>query len=98
MEINSISHCCAVLILSTYCNRSSYGSLRLKKVSTASENQSGHSLTGRSGCYGPVQSGSTPLHAAAASYRSNTKVIKMLKKAGADVHATDEVSYYSTIV
>ena len=28
-------------------------SCRLKKVSTASENQSGHSLAGRSGCYGP---------------------------------------------
>ena len=40
-----------MLILSTYCNWSSYGSLR--KVSTASENQSGHSLTGQSGCYGP---------------------------------------------
>ena len=45
-----------------------------------------------------LQSGSTPLHAAAASYRSNTQVIKMLIKAGADINATDEVSYYSTIV
>ena len=44
-----------------------------------------------------LQSGSTPLHAAV-SYRSNTQVIKMLIKAGADINATDEVSYHSTIV
>ena len=49
-----------------------------------------------------LQSGSTPLHAAAIaaaeSWCSNTQVIKILIKAGADVNATDAVSYYSIIV
>ena len=49
-----------------------------------------------------LQSSSTPLHvavaAAAASWRSNKQVIEILVKAGADINATDEVSYYSIIV
>ena len=44
-----------------------------------------------------LQSGSTPLHAAA-SHRGNEQVIEILIKAGANVKATDKVSYYSTIV
>ena len=44
-----------------------------------------------------LQSGSTPLHAAA-SQRGNEQVIKTLIKAGADVNATDAVSYYRIIV
>ena len=49
-----------------------------------------------------LQSGSTPLHAAAIaaakSMFSNAQVIEILIKAGADVNATDKVSYYSIIV
>ena len=46
-----------------------------------------------------LQSGRTPLHAAAVaavktSFRSNEQVIEVLIKAGADVNATDKVSYY----
>ena len=44
-----------------------------------------------------LQSGSTPLHAAA-SHRGNEQVIEILIKAGANVKATDKVSYYSTIL
>ena len=44
-----------------------------------------------------LQSGSTPLHAAA-SQRGNEQVTQSLIKAGADVNATDEVSYCSIIV
>ena len=44
-----------------------------------------------------LQSGSTPLHAAA-SHRGSEQVIEALIKAGADVNATDTVSYYSIIV
>ena len=42
-----------------------------------------------------LQSGSTPLHAAAAAglVWSNKQVIDILIKAGADVNATDKVSY-----
>ena len=41
-----------------------------------------------------LQSGSTPLHAAAAGvWRSNKQVIDILIKAGADVNATNKVSY-----
>ena len=43
-----------------------------------------------------LQSGSTPLHAA--SRRGNEQVIETLIKAGADVNATDEVSFYSIMV
>ena len=45
-----------------------------------------------------LQSGSTPLHAAAASWWHIEPIIEILIKAGADVKATDEVSYYSIIV
>ena len=51
-----------------------------------------------------LQSGSTPLHAAAVAaakeilFLDNEQVIKILVKAGADVNATDKVSYYSIIV
>ena len=51
-----------------------------------------------------LQSGSTPLHAAAAApaasslWGSNEQIIEILIKAGADVNATDEVSYYGIIV
>ena len=45
-----------------------------------------------------LQSGSTPLHAAATSWNSDKQVIEILVKAGADVNATDAVSYYSIIV
>ena len=44
-----------------------------------------------------LQSGSTPLHAAA-SWSNNEPVIEILIKAGANVKATGKVSYYSTIV
>ena len=43
-----------------------------------------------------LQSGSTPLHAVAAAaglWRGNKQVIDILIKAGADVNATDKVSY-----
>ena len=40
-----------------------------------------------------LQSGSTPLHAAAALWSGNKQVIDILIKAGADVNATDKVSY-----
>ena len=43
-----------------------------------------------------LQSGSTPLHAA--SRRGNEQVIETLIKEGADVNATDEVSFYSIMV
>ena len=45
-----------------------------------------------------LQSGSTPLHAAATSWRSDIQVIEILLKAGADVNATSKVTYYSIIV
>ena len=46
-----------------------------------------------------LQSGNTPLHAAAAvSWMGNTQVIEILIQEGADVNATDKVSYYSIIV
>ena len=49
-----------------------------------------------------LQSGNTPLHVAAAaaetSGRDNEQVVEILIKAGADVHATNKVSYYSFIV
>ena len=49
-----------------------------------------------------LQSGSTPLHAAAVAVntlgRDSEQVIEILINAGADVNATDEVSYYSIIV
>ena len=46
-----------------------------------------------------LKSGSAPLHAAAAAFWwDNGQVIEILIKAGADVNATDEVSYYSIIV
>ena len=41
-----------------------------------------------------LQSGSTPLHAAASQW-GNKQVIEILIKARADVKATDEVSYYT---
>ena len=44
-----------------------------------------------------LQSGSTPLHTAA-SQRDNEQVTETLIEAGADVNATDAVSYYSIIV
>ena len=44
-----------------------------------------------------LQSGSTPLHAAA-SWGGNEQNIEILIKAGANVKATDKVSYYSIIV
>ena len=40
-----------------------------------------------------LQSGSTPLHAAAALWWGNKQVIEILIKAGGDVNATDEVSF-----
>ena len=48
-----------------------------------------------------LQSGSTPLHAVAvatAFQRGSEQVIETLIKAGAEVNATDAVSYYSIIV
>ena len=50
-----------------------------------------------------LQLGSTPLHAAAVAVvtalkRGNERVIEILVKAGANVNATDTVSYYSIIV
>ena len=50
-----------------------------------------------------LQLGSTPLHAAAVAVataleRGNERVIETLIKAGANVNATDKVSYYSIIV
>ena len=50
-----------------------------------------------------LQSGNTPIHAAAVAVatvfeRGSEQVIKTLIKAGADVNATDTVSYYSIIV
>ena len=50
-----------------------------------------------------LQSGSTPLHAAAVTVATTFQwgsehVIEILIKAGADVNATDAVSYYSIIV
>ena len=50
-----------------------------------------------------LQLGSTPLHVAAeavvtALERGNERVIEILVKAGANVNATDTVSYYSIIV
>ena len=44
-----------------------------------------------------IQSGSTPLHAAA-SHSGKKQVIEILIKQGADVNATDKVSYYTIIV
>ena len=50
-----------------------------------------------------LQSGSTPLHEAAVAAAKtlewdNEHVIEILIKAGANVNATDKVSYYSIIV
>ena len=45
-----------------------------------------------------LQSGSTPLHAAANTWSSGEQVKETLIKAGADVNATDKVIYYSIIV
>ena len=50
-----------------------------------------------------LQLGSTPLHAAAVAVgtalgRGNERVIETLIRTGANVNATDEVSYYSIIV
>ena len=45
-----------------------------------------------------LQSGSTPLHAAAKTWSSDEQVMKTLIKAGADVNVTDKVCYYSIIV
>ena len=50
-----------------------------------------------------LQLGSTPLHAAAVAAgetlgRGSERVIETLINAGADVNATDKVSYYSIIV
>ena len=42
-----------------------------------------------------LQSGRTPLHAVAASFWiDKERVVEELIKAGADVNATDKVSYY----
>ena len=45
-----------------------------------------------------LQSGSTPLHAAANAWRSDEQLMETLIKAGADVNATDKVCYYIIIV
>ena len=45
-----------------------------------------------------LQSGSTPLHAAAKSWSSDKQAIEILIKAGADVNATDKVTYYGIVV
>ena len=46
-----------------------------------------------------LQSGSTPLHAVAETLgRGSEQAIDILIKAGADVNATDKVSYYSIIM
>ena len=43
-----------------------------------------------------LQSGRTPLHAVAASsfWINNERVVEQLMKGGANVNATDKVSYY----
>ena len=45
-----------------------------------------------------LQSGSTPLHAAANACSSDEQVMETLIKAGVDVNATDKVCYYIIIV
>ena len=45
-----------------------------------------------------LQSGSTPLHAAANAWSSDEQVMETLIKAGADVNATDKVCYYIILV
>ena len=51
-------------------------------------------VTVKSSNYCILQSGRTPLHEAALSWRSNKQVVETLIEAGVDVNATDKVSYY----